>query len=631
MPRGFELLTDFIVKEADPEKQDLVIEGYANTTTKDRVGDVILEEAWNKGGIENYKKNPIILGYHDYKNPIGVATTITTDSKGLKITAKISKAAGNIIELIKDNILKSFSVGFRVKDADYDPVTDIFVIKDLELYEISVVSVPANADSIFSVKKSFENENEYKDFVKEFSKEEAEEKDTIVDDSLAKTLEKHSENNETIKNILEAISSKIDGLNKVEENKKMPEVTDGTKNVEQLLADLSTKVADLEKKGETTDITKLLEEFGSELKANKEEIESLRKNKMQFEDKSKLDKVSAQDKCTAVLLAKVLNRPIESTKFAKNLIEKSGAQHYNADDDWEQTFSTTVYDAIRQELVVEPIFTRRIAMNTPLMHFPVNPDAGTGFWIPTGDFNTAKSTGDEAQSGIPQVHQLSDEDLIAYKLAVKEYIGYEEEEDSLIPLMPIIQSAISRRMARSSDIALLRGAGSGSSQPTYDPISGLVTRATANSAVTTKSIATGGKVTVADLATLRRNLGIYGLNPSQLLYVVSLDVYYDLLDDPDFRSVDLVGQNNATILSGQIGAANGVRIVVSGEFEAKANTKAAAVCVNQSNFILGELRGMRVERDVIIREQQTVLVATRRMGFRDIIAGYGVSALKWAT
>ena len=50
----------------------------------------------------------------------------------------------------------------------YDAETDIFVIKDLELHEISVVSVAANAESLFSVRKSFEDENEYNEFKNSF-------------------------------------------------------------------------------------------------------------------------------------------------------------------------------------------------------------------------------------------------------------------------------------------------------------------------------------------------------------------------------------------------------------------------------------------------------------------------------
>ena len=39
-----------------------------------------------------------------------------------------------------------------------------FVVKDLELLEISVVSVPMNQDSLFSLAKAFDNEEDYLEF-----------------------------------------------------------------------------------------------------------------------------------------------------------------------------------------------------------------------------------------------------------------------------------------------------------------------------------------------------------------------------------------------------------------------------------------------------------------------------------
>ncbi len=58
--RMLNIPVDFTIKAAEDE-DTILIEGFANTTTVDRVGDIILEEAWLKGGLDNYLKNPIIL------------------------------------------------------------------------------------------------------------------------------------------------------------------------------------------------------------------------------------------------------------------------------------------------------------------------------------------------------------------------------------------------------------------------------------------------------------------------------------------------------------------------------------------------------------------------------------------
>ena len=47
------------------------IKGSASTNGIDRAGDIIESDAWTKGGLENFKNNPIILFNHNYDKPIG--------------------------------------------------------------------------------------------------------------------------------------------------------------------------------------------------------------------------------------------------------------------------------------------------------------------------------------------------------------------------------------------------------------------------------------------------------------------------------------------------------------------------------------------------------------------------------
>lgn len=148
------------VESTEAEGGGLIIQGYANTVRKDRAGDVIPREAWENGGVENFKKNPILLAFHNHSLPIGQVTTLEVTDEGLWIEARVSEAApNNLYELIKDGVLKTFSVGFRALEVDYDDSMQVFVIKDLELLEVSVVSVPCNQDSTFSLAKSMDTSN----------------------------------------------------------------------------------------------------------------------------------------------------------------------------------------------------------------------------------------------------------------------------------------------------------------------------------------------------------------------------------------------------------------------------------------------------------------------------------------
>ncbi|BCV00988.1 MAG: hypothetical protein CM15mV38_1320 [uncultured marine virus] len=59
-------------------------------------------------------------------------------------------------------------------------------------------------------------------------------------------------------------------------------------------------------------------------------------------------------------------------------------------------------------------------------------------------------------------------------------------------------------------------------------------------------------------------MGKYGVNPSKVVYIVSQDVYYDLLNDAEFQDVNLVG-DMATKLSGEIGQVFGSRVLICDE------------------------------------------------------------------
>ena len=132
----------------------VTIEGYASTNDVDRQGDVVPTAVWERG-LQDYLKNPVILAYHDHAKPVGRMVEHKIDNKGLWIKATISEAAGDVYNLVKNGIITAFSIGFQVKDAEYKSDAEVFLIKDLALHEISVVSVPANQNTLFSLSKAF--------------------------------------------------------------------------------------------------------------------------------------------------------------------------------------------------------------------------------------------------------------------------------------------------------------------------------------------------------------------------------------------------------------------------------------------------------------------------------------------
>jgi len=157
--------------ENNKEIKGTIISGYASTADVDRYDDIIEPNAFLKSIKENYKDNPIILFQHKHDEPIGIATFMSVTNKGLYIEALIVDE--RIEPKIQAEILKAFSVGFiplnmyfKDKDGnildlsseiDYNKLWEQGtkrVISELDLAEISIVSVPANPNALFSSEKS---------------------------------------------------------------------------------------------------------------------------------------------------------------------------------------------------------------------------------------------------------------------------------------------------------------------------------------------------------------------------------------------------------------------------------------------------------------------------------------------
>lgn len=155
------------VKVVDNDwKEAVEIEWYASTKDKDRVWDIVEPKAFEKA-IEWYMLNPIVLLQHKTDKPIWLVEETNIDDNWLFIKAKITENTDWVIDQIKNWVLRSFSIWYRVKDYDTDvrelsdwtyDMTNI--IKDLELFEISVVSVPANP---YALVKSLEDLLEVKE------------------------------------------------------------------------------------------------------------------------------------------------------------------------------------------------------------------------------------------------------------------------------------------------------------------------------------------------------------------------------------------------------------------------------------------------------------------------------------
>lgn len=618
----------FTAKElpaAGDKIDSIFIEGYASTNDVDRSNDVIPTSVW-EAGIKNYLKNPIILAQHDHDDPIGRMVEHKIDGKGLWIKARIS-AAAEIFSLVKDEVVTAFSVGFRIIDAEYNAVAELFVVKELELVEISVVSVPCNQNTLFSLSKAFSDADEYNNFKSQFAPKSASAKGLdsstdvnsksqkevemtqdeikqLVADATAKALADQA----TAKSLADAQEADVQARIKAAVALATPSTTGADKLMAEVEARFATQAASTKS---------VLDGLQAALTEKAAEIEAMQKSKMSFAE-GKTAEVSYADKEKAVILSRITGKSIQDTKFGRQLLEKTGAHLPSAT--WELEVSMAMEAEVRRKLIVSPLL-RNVAMQTNVMTIPVNPEAGYATWVTNAQFATA------ASAGGTQVHQVKEITLNAYKVATNEYMAYEEEEDSLIALMPIVRDAMVRRTARAIDKAFLLGAGAGA-----DPVKGLATYTTGVAAAnTTSSIATGAATSVASLRALRKALGALGLDPQDVTFIVSTEMYYNLLEDTTFQTMNQVGPQ-ATLLTGQIGQVGNSPVLVSAELPTQATGAYGALAVYTPNFIVGNQRGLRMDTQELVETQRRVLVASLRTGMTQIATnlGQGVATMKWA-
>ena len=642
MNKIFNLTSTF--KTHAEDDGSVMIRGMASTADFDRAGDSISAEAWQKGGLKNFEKNPIILFNHDYDKPIGRATGLKSGPDGLELECKISKAApANVAQLVKDGVLGAFSVGFRVKDADYIKETDGLMIKDAELFEVSVVSVPCNQSATFSLAKSFDSSEEYEEFKKTFTNRVdlagqslAKDEDItsgiasdtpqstdvksvdqeikmdnqnidleafakkVAEDTAAKIAMKQAEQKAAdeaeAKAVADAEVQKAQAL-EAEEIRVKTGVQTG---VEALMSDVEAKLAAKDAK-----IDDVLKQYKTELEEKTAEIEAMKNSKKTFADRSGKGDISKWGKefMSAHLLG-VMTQKGMNTSFAQDLQEKAGIDYTTAAADIDQEVSNLIEKEIMNELKVARLF-REMTVNGAATVLPIQPD------VDPAVFATAATSGNLENRGASNAtYQPKQVILNAYRLISSSFMDNDVDEQVLINLMPMLVESVARAHGRAVENAIVNGSGS---------VTGLDGYAAAHG--TTLDVSDGTRLTAALLLGAREGMGKYGINPTDMAYVVSNDGYYDLLNDANFQTLDEVGSDLAARITGTIGAVFGTPVVVSEEFAAPGAGVPAAFAVNTRNYVIPRLRGVTVEQDYEVMNQRRVIVASQSLGFEELIAG----------
>lgn len=644
MNKVFSLITSF--KDLEESEKGVTISGMASTNDIDRVGDVISPDAWKKGGLENFKRNPIILFNHDPNMPIGKATDVGPNEKGLGLKAFISKHAPNgIAELIKDGVLGAFSVGFMVKDADYIEETGGLKIKDAELFEVSVVSIPANQAATFSLAKSFESMDDYEEFKKLFIKDladqplteevnasnvsdtsEAGEENTIAEkeitmagentpnvdfDALVKQAAKEAAADLAMKQAKEnARKQAEEEARKAEEDRINTTVKAGVSGVEKLVEDLQNKFNERE-----ANFSEVIASLKEEIDAKSEEIKAFNNSKRIFVDRtssmSVKDAIKANgDEFMKAYLYGVITRKGWNTEVGKEVIEKAGMDYTT--DTTTGDLDQEVRDMIEKELWMQTRVAslfRELQVNGRATVLPLQTDTDYAEWYNLG---RPDGTLQNRTNSTANTYKARSVTLTVDRMISSTYMDNDVDEKTLVTLLPMLFDGVARAHARKIESAIV------SAGDVVTHVDDLESAAPAATVTYTPSNANPA----ATLLEARAGMGKYGLIPSDIAYIVSTAMYYELLQDVEFQNLNEVG-DIAIKLRGVVGGIFGSPVIVSEELTTTGTFPLAALIVNRNNYVIPRLRGVNVETDYEVANQRRMIVASQSLGFTELFAGDG--------
>lgn len=155
------LAIDFKVKSIDESGE---FSGYASVFgVKDSYSDIVMPGAFSKSLAKWSEKGqlPALLWQHKTDEPIGIFTSMKEDDHGLYVEGRLLKDDDDLAKRayahLKAGSIQAMSIGYSLNDYEYDKDKGAFQLKEIELWEVSLVTFPANEEArIDTVKASLD-------------------------------------------------------------------------------------------------------------------------------------------------------------------------------------------------------------------------------------------------------------------------------------------------------------------------------------------------------------------------------------------------------------------------------------------------------------------------------------------
>lgn len=120
--------------------------GYASVFHReDRGRDIVMRGAFRRSIAERGAAGIKLLWQHDPQEPIGVIDSLAEDDHGLFVRGRLLLEVARAREahaLMRRRALDGLSIGYRTVRSDVEPKSGARLLRDVELWEISLVTFP---------------------------------------------------------------------------------------------------------------------------------------------------------------------------------------------------------------------------------------------------------------------------------------------------------------------------------------------------------------------------------------------------------------------------------------------------------------------------------------------------------
>ena len=284
-----------------------------------------------------------------------------------------------------------------------------------------------------------------------------------------------------------------------------------------------------------------------------------------------------------------------------------------------------------RELWMDVHLQTLVAPLVPMINMPSSP-----FDIPRQLGDVSFYPGTENVAPTSTALGTSKTTMTAYELVGQVPYSFTLEEDAVIALLPEIRAGLVRNVAETLDDIILNAdrstsnninadgatiapgnAGKGHWLLGYD---GIIHLPLVDN--TTQSNDHGASVSDDMFNEVRAKLGKYGVRPSQLVWVMDVNTFIRAQSISQFRTMDKLGPN-ATILTGMLGAIEGIPTIVSEQMRladtdgkvtagGNSNDTGRLLIFNRTQWAQGFRRELSLDVDRDTQKRQTVVTVSFR-------------------